>query len=364
LISIDSLKIRIPLPEVQILEPTLKEHWLDAKYNPDTDVVVFDADEECSSEGEITYTQAFKNRAYRVKQNGISTKYAIQKQRTNFNNTATAEFLIINATSKLLEGRYFEGITSSNIRVVYDALMAQKVVYLSFESFVSGSCTDIDFKKDICTNDVERLLKFMSSRAIPSSKKGYGYELYERRENQGIEFSHREATAFKTNPYLKIYDKALELTYNSKEFSESFLADTDYSRKVRVEVTIKNKQHFRQYGIFDTTLANIVEIPKEVKESMIRTAMKAHLYPPVREVEKSSGVKPEDQFLLNAIKLFMDQGLSFVLIVNALTSNLDKSSRSRKKKRLEDIYILHVEGSDEDKSTSNIGEICKEIFWS
>jgi len=60
--SIDSLKIRIPLAQVEVLNESIMHHWV--RLNTGT--------------GEIDTTE-FKNKAYYHKGNGYSTKYLVQE---------------------------------------------------------------------------------------------------------------------------------------------------------------------------------------------------------------------------------------------------------------------------------------------
>jgi len=64
-ISIDSLKIRIPLNQIKIIDPSLNSRWL--LVNEKTG----DVDENY-----------FKENSFKVSSEGISIRYAIEKQQT------------------------------------------------------------------------------------------------------------------------------------------------------------------------------------------------------------------------------------------------------------------------------------------
>jgi len=98
-ISIDSLKIRIPLNQIKIIDPSLNSRWL--LVNEKTG----DVDENY-----------FKENSFKVSSEGISIRYAIEKQQTA--SQVIQPFLIILLPAKILCNRYFEGFTAINIETV------------------------------------------------------------------------------------------------------------------------------------------------------------------------------------------------------------------------------------------------------
>lgn len=346
-ISNDSLKIRIPIEKVEILDFLLSTENLI--------LVNADTGEQIDAEG---YDLEFKRRAKTIKENGITTRFAIEKQQTAFK--TTAEYLVILFNSKLLRERYFEGITDENIDLIYEYLIGYKVASFSFTDFLSAECTDVDFKKDInYESDFSTLTKTLYGQTIESRNSGKGANRFNKKTNQGIQFSKRETTQFKTNPYLKIYHKGVELEYNSTEFRDLYLPGIDCTNRVRIEATVKNKKHFRAlFGkAFNTELQSVLMLSSEQKELIFRVAAKAHLQPLIRKSRIATGMKPNTAIHLSALNIIMQKGISFELARDALIDNVQgESQRSRKRTELTNLYYDYIKGSEVDETTKEIQE--------
>ena len=348
-ISVDSLKIRIPIEKVKILDSLLStENWI---------LVNADTGEQADFEG---YDLEFKRRAKTIKENGITTRFAIEKQQIGFKTGVTVEYLVILFNSKLLKERYFEGITDENIDLIYEYLVEYKVAFFSFIDFLSAECTDVDFKKDInYESDFSALTKTLYGQTKESRDSGKGAYRLNRKNNQGIQFSRRETTQFKTNPYLKIYHKGVELEYNSTEFRDLYLADINCHNRIRIEATVKNKRHFRAlFGkAFSTGLQSVLMLSVDQREEIFKVAANAHLQPLIKKSKVNTGMKPNTTVILNALNIIMEKGISFELARDALISDIQgESQRSRKKTELTGLYYTHIKGSEIDETTKEIQE--------
>ena len=346
-ISVDSLKIRIPIEKVEILDSLLSVENLI--------LVNADTGEQVDAEG---YDLEFRRRAKTIKESGITTRFAIEKQQTAYK--TTVEYLVILFNSKLLRERYFEGITDENIDLIYEYLVEYKIASFSFTDFLSAECTDVDFKKDInYESDFSTLTKTLYGQTIESRNSGKGANRFNKKTNQGIQFSKRETTQFKTNPYLKIYHKGVELEYNSTEFRDLYLPGIDCTNRVRIEATVKNKKHFRAlFGkAFNTELQSVLMLSSEQKELIFRVAAKAHLQPLIRKSRIATGMKPNTAIHLSALNIIMQKGISFELARDALIDNVQgESQRSRKRTELTNLYYDYIKGSEVDETTKEIQE--------
>tara|TARA_Y100000310_G_scaffold44224_1_gene41298 strand:+ start:924 stop:2051 length:1128 start_codon:yes stop_codon:yes gene_type:complete len=356
-ISIDSLKIRIPIVKVKLISEKISGKF--SYCNGETgeeikEVMVYDESlrEWIPIEN---YETEFKKRSTRKKENGISTYFAIEKQHITFE--SAAEFLVILFNSKLLKGRYFEGITAKNIKLVYKCLIGYQVVSFPFADFLNAECTDVDFKKDIIyKSDFNRLMKKLYTQTIESRAFGKGGKPFNNKKNQGIQFSKRETTQFKTNPYFKIYHKEIEFKYNSTEFRNTYFDDNDCKNRVRVETTVKNKRHFR--ALFkdpDTTLKRLLNFTPEEKELIFKTASKAHLQPLLKKVKLFPKMKANSLMLLNALNVIIEKGISFELARDTLINGIvNDSQRSKKRKELNELYYEFIQGNEIDEIAKDI----------
>jgi hypothetical protein len=347
-ISIDSLKIRIPIHQIKIVDESITSKWL--LVNEKT--------------GDIDETY-FKENSFKVSNNGISIRYGIEKQQTA--RQRIEPFLIILLPSKILCNRYFEGFTATNIEIVYNALISHKVVDFSLKSFLNAECTDVDFKKDtiLDLDTYNTSIKKIIDLAKPSKKKNQGYNIFNSVDNKGIEFSDRRTTFFKSNPYLKIYHKEVELTNNSETFARNYLQEIDIGDVVRIECTVKNKAHFRYLGINDTKLHSLLELSPEAKKTIMSSILAKHLEPRINEIVNKAEIKPNDRILYNFIISLMKSGFSFQTVrdVIAISGIDDKNTRYRKRKELNYIYDSYIESTKLDKLTKEVDRFFNFLGW-
>jgi hypothetical protein len=58
------------------------------------------------------------------------------------------EYVVFQINAKMLKHKYFEGITRSNIKLIYEYLMSFKVVHVDYISFLDGLISDVDLCLD------------------------------------------------------------------------------------------------------------------------------------------------------------------------------------------------------------------------
>jgi hypothetical protein len=323
-ISIDSLKIRIPFAKVQILNESLTQ----TTYEVDEDNVVL---------------REFKRNSYKVVNKGISTHYGIENQIGRKGHTY--KYLVVLFNSKLLKTAYLDGLLNQNIRVVYDALMSHKVVYFSSESFISGECTDVDFKLDYETDYFDKIVNQFSQLAKPSQLKNRGYNKVNKSDNKGIEFGNRN-TATPSYPFLKYYHKTLELYYNSTEFYESYKFPISDNLS-RLEFTIKNRKHFAKYGIKNTTLENILSLSQEKLKSILSSILSIHLEKRTIDMPLIKDLSPSEAIFCSSLYFMLDNQISLSNAIDTLTQNIEsKVAKSRQKKKLRELYEYHIKDTD------------------
>lgn len=318
---VDSLKIRIPLSEVEIINPSIEGKWL--LLNDIT--------------GEIIPSH-FKKQAYSINDNGIHIYFAKEKFLVSKGNQV--EFLVMLITSKLLKERYLEGITFDNIRIIYELLISYKVVKFSYDSFISGDVTDVDFKKDKQGTNVSKYIRYCSHITKEKSL----VRKYERKENKGIQWSVRDTTKL-SEPFWKIYDKGINLKYKEVKFYEEYLKDTESDNTLdnlmRIEYTIKNKKHFRKYDIESTSLKDILNLSNKLKEAMFQDTVSKHLdIFDIKQTQIREGLMPNQVIELTAMDIIIQGKLyGSEKLIDLLTKGIEnKSQRSKKKKELKELY--------------------------
>lgn len=338
--EIDSLKVRIPYRNVEIIDYKLEATWF------------------TSVEGG-EYFEEFKKNALLFEAEGIKTRFAIEVMPTDSRGNKK-KYLTIGFNSKLLKSRYFEGITKNNIDIIYNELMSYNVARFDLQTLLESFATDIDFKTDTkCTfDDFKEIRKHMEMNARSSNKTGIGYKTFTKKSNQGIQFSDRATTSFKTNPFFKMYWKSLELRNKSTKFYEAHLKGQNIDNIARFETTIKNNEHLKALKITSNTLSHLLNLDDSTKKDILKQTTNTHIDSSIKKMEPKEGMQPMELLLHNFIVMQMKGGMSFDKIRDFALSNFtDKVAKSRKKTQLNKIYADYIQGTKKDISTKNIASI-------
>lgn len=341
-ISVDSLKLRIPFHRVKVVSPTLNKY----KFIVDEDT------------GELE--RRFKETSLGIKKTGISTYYQIQN--INFDKDEKEECLCIMFNSKILKSRYFEGITSDNINHVYDELIAQGIALFSKEDFLNGLVTDCDFKLDFSYDDFDLLIKVLFAQTKEHRQRDRGAKKYNKKDNKGIQWSDRRKGT-PSNPYLKFYSKSIELFTKSIEFYNSYIKGTDIDSFIddiiRLEFTIKNKQHFRKLGIESNHLSTVLGLSQTKLDEVRQSIVDIHLNK--RTLKKKiirNDVSPLEIIIITAIRTGLKLGSYSTVRENYLSALEGERTIRRYGKKFDSLYNEFIKGGKEDE----VGNTIESVF--
>jgi len=339
-IAFDSGKVRIPMRLVTVLKPELTQKY-----------VLIGEDF-----GDIDETVTKKG-SWRVQSNNYSTRYHIHRQGNK--HKQMEDFLVIQLNAKILEKQYLEGITLDNIELVYKRLLEQKVVWFNYNDFLHNSgCTDTDLKYDFSLMEGQKgepiklfsmftkQLHYLTEdkykvlcRRIQKKNQG-------RTDNQGIEWNTRpQATDRK--PYVKIYNKTLELKYKqgTKQFAEEYLTKEAISeQRYRLEVTIKNNKHWKWHKVKDNSLFGILSLTPEHKYNILTKCIMLYLRDakPKQVRTVNTDLNMNDTMLVLSMNYMVDKGEPYHFILDYLTSTMRKDTRSKAKKKLVQLYAENI----------------------
>lgn len=332
--SIDSLRIRIPLEKVKIVNPSLEHTWISLKENTGTGELIADGKSE---------TRTYKHES--EDKPGIKVEYRFKDQFTK--DQDVIPFLTLCVTSKILQDRYQEGINSDTIEIVYDEIMNQGQVSFGFDEFLKGECTDVDFKKDFkaekeAIKEVFRLLKKNAKSHIEADR---GVRSWWKRDNVGLQFNDRETKSVKEAPYIKIYSKELEIVNRSGEFGRTYLDGVDFRDVYRVESTFKNKKHFKSFGIEDTSLVNLLSLGEDRLNEMMSETLKANLQGNrLIGKKRERNMNSSTQFELGVIIRMLELGDTIEDILFHTTRYIEnKDKRKYTRKKLQELYRFILE---------------------
>lgn len=287
-ISIDSCKLKIPIRDVKITDSTLNGNVKEITLDELT--------------GEVL-EEEFKQKAKPFYQQGIKIKALIVSERTfSYHET----FLVILVNSKALKQDYFQGITSQTLPTLLAYLNSLSFAELNIEHLLKAQVVDCDFKQDVTVgkDEMQALFKYFESCVKPNSKLQQGVELQDNKQNHAFQLNRRATKNYIGKPFCKIYNKQLELTYSkdSAEFSDYFLTPEQYQDKYRFEFTLKNRKHFKAYGVESNSLGDLLALNQDALQALRNKCFNANLnLTPNKRVGSTDSVSPMIQVMINAI---------------------------------------------------------------
>ena len=343
-IAIDSLKVRMPMLQAEVLDAGIfgKRYVVEAE------------------SGNIE--REFDANKTSHKENGITVSFGIEKQVTDAQKVR--EFLVILFNSKALKENYFDGITSDNLRKVYDYIISLNLVSFSYDAFLQAEATDVDYKLDKVNHEFEQTIKSLTIHAKPSIKMNRGINPRNEINNKGVHFGNRN-TATPSYPFLKFYNKELELLNASDTFYSKYIKNAhNITDLIRCEFTIKNKKHFRKYGIEDTSLHSILSLSQDDLRAILKQILAVHLErrtPPIRTINEMT---PNNRILYNAMYVLMKHnGMNYNLIRETLIQGFEKKERCRKREKMDFIYDTFIKGTQADTTAEAMNEWFEAIGW-
>jgi len=343
-IAIDSLKVRIPMLQAEVLDAGIfgKRYVIEAE------------------SGNIE--REFDANKTSHKENGITVSFGIEKQVTD--EQKVREFLVILFNSKALKENYFDGITSDNLKKVYEYIISLNLVSFSYDAFLQAEATDVDYKLDKVNHEFHRSMKSMRTHAKSSVQINRGINYFDSKKNRGIEFGKRH-TATVSYPFLKFYNKELELLNASDTFYSKYIKNAhDITDLIRCEFTIKNKKHYKRYGIEDTTLQSILSLSQEDLHAILRQVLSVHLERRIAPIKTINEMTPNDRILYNAMYVLMEQnGMNYNLIRETLIQGFERKERFRKREKMDYIYETFIKGTQADTTAEAMNEWFEAIGW-
>ncbi len=230
--AIDSLSLYLPLHEIEVLDKRLTART--ATIDLET--------------GDLSNPRKGSN--IQVYMTGYSVHF--KRVRTSIEGfNQAADYVAVSVSSKLLEGNYFAGITLETISQVMSLIDSFGVIKVSPDVFLAARVRDVDIRLDcdpqhFGCQDFQQVIGF-HKKALATRYEAIG-RAYQAKSNQGFEVSSRKG-ATQRHPYIKIYNKAVELEHNSATFFDSHLAGKKPSSIVRIEATLKNTGMMRHFGL-------------------------------------------------------------------------------------------------------------------
>jgi hypothetical protein len=350
--SIDSLKWRIPLDEVDVLNTNLLDHIINVKTNTSTGEVI----EEIP-----------------IQSNSLKSEFQDYHIHFAINKIFGDKFLVVLINSKLLEHECLNGISMTNIEPIYNQIMSCKVFYCSFEDFLSkGMVSDIDIKKDILITekDFRETISQLEKGSKSHRRTKHGCNPFKEKDNLGIEWNTRAGASY-THPFLKVYHKGIEARFSkNRQFFANYI-DIDSQNvvdRVRIECTIKSFREAQKHGFQDNTLLTLLKANTEHLNAIIQHSVTSNLEPRLKKVERRTKDRLNNTELITFLyltELIKEKGVSFE---NALFHILEhqecKVQRARLKKSLTAVYEEQIKGEKFEVKSKRISSFFDSLGWS
>jgi len=348
--AIDSLKLRIPLRKVKLLDEGLIHRWVEV-------------DEET---GEVD-TATFKSKALRIHEYGITTRYAFNPLGKGEGRKGMLEDeIIIGLNAKLLGklndkgASYFKAITFDTLPILHKLILDQGVISLTYDDFLEARASDIDFKTDwVLTSRLaqDTFVKELDKKTKPnkSSKRGSSATYT---ETKLICDWGTRATASESSPYCKTYSKPLELSYKSSEFKKAYGIDCpDFLQ--RIEVTMKNKAMFeRIWGSKlgqPLTLAYVLSKSKEDILKIIHVSLSKHFENyETTERETNKNLSMTEVTLMALLDFHESQTLAVDHLKKYAST---KQQVTKLKKQVSTVWTLKYEGTNKGKISNEVDSL-------
>jgi hypothetical protein len=318
----------------------------------------------------------------------ISSSYAFRKGHF-YSADKCIDVIAIGFSAKLLEYQYFDGINAQNIKRIYDFIINEGLIEISFEDFLNAKIVDTDicidlFFKDITCKEVCSIASELTIISKSSPKSNH----FNQKTNIGIEWGKRESVgkAYATKQYLKYYAKALELKHKSFKFYEKYIqefANEDIvlscgsiykqnlmndDRLLRVETTIKNKEHWKTYNLEVDTLKDLLRVDFSKCPNIFNRPINAYMNK-YRAIKHRENLTPQEELIINMINTISshsDENEVVIIdrFVNLIFESKDKSQANRNakstlKKRLFSLANSKEKTTNKKYSEESINEFKK-----
>lgn len=312
--SIDSITILVPLDSVTVVSNTFLQSY----------VKVYES-------GEIEDNEDFYNYTAATSCNGIKFKVGkCNVMNGTLKNQTSLQFVV---TSKMLQGKYFEGINAANFRDVIDYINSLNIVYIPYEVALQGVCTDIDLKRDFSITKLlfDEQVKILKELTLHDKKKHIEVQ------SGNLMYSTRKA-AKPSTPFVKFYYKTDELQTKSYEFYNKFLSDYYYAIErglQRIEVTLKNGKHKQHHKVECKTVADLLYLGVDKLNALHRSILNEY-FNKKQKLRTKNKMNTTQRVLLTSLNYMIEKGESEYFIYSLYLSDAEtKMQRSRLKKDIE-----------------------------
>lgn len=335
---IDSLTIYLPLDKIKVIDERLVSDF--CVYYPDTGLLMDDLNPP---------------KPILINDNGINFRF----NRVIFpprQNEQPQTLIRLTLTSKMLFGRYFEGINKDNLSMIVDYINSRNIIKFDLKTALNSICNDID----ICINynllfePYKESLFFL--KKMTKLSKQHQVSIFPRKQtekidlNYGIQFGEREKGSI-GSPFCKFYNKTEELLTHSADFYNKYIFPQlkyglNINNIIRKEITLKNgasKQNLIKKLLVSEnnpmkSLSDVLNITQTELTKICNVQLK--YYFEKKEFHVSADLSPTEKiisyYMHKQVELGADK-LTLLEPLNLIDCKVQKSQTKKKLLRLIDI---------------------------
>ena len=343
--KIDSGRISIELTKCQVINEMLNDLMVVSYASKET--------------GEIRLEEEVDGKPFILdnKKDGTYVKVWVEPQINYVKGASVSEmYLTLLINSKHLHKNYFKGITKETFFDLYTYIMSLNLFKCSYESFKNSRFNDIDICFDFeATKGNFDVLKRNIKLSVKDETK---FHTTTSKSNTGLwaPFARNPRTsATPSNPYIKFYDKQLDLEVRSKNFADTYLTDVDYIDVFRYECTIKSRKHLKRLGIENTkSFWELLECDLHIICSQM---FKEYFHR--AKIIQIGNIKPMEKVIIDFINLAIKQGVPRYEIFKIFDRNdVSRQSKSDLIKKYHN--IMKRDEVNKEELLSN--EVTKNLF--
>lgn len=291
------------------------------------------------SDGEIIHE--FKEKALEVVLPNTATIYILRKK-YNFTEEKRGDVTIILLSAKAAGKQYLSGIRRETIKYVLEHLKEKAILnYQSIETYMEHTktrdidvCFDIKMTKEEFSDSMINLEHQIDSELKNTHKLGKGYQITDTHERaQMLQINRRKGSSI-TNPFVKFYNKSLEMGKKAKEktFRDLHKIEVPYhyeeQNTIRTEFTLSDNYTIETF-IGSTYLPDILNFNNWNK---VYNRFYSEIFTRAKTDKRSKSEISGKDLIIYYL---------FLIILNFMNNQLSKNEKKLRLKQIVDNEVIN-----------------------
>jgi len=220
-----------------------------------------------------------------------------------------------------ISDNYFFGISKDLMIEVLEFLKSSgRLVFGDSEEIYNQIYVkDLDVKLDFIYSqsrkeEIERFNKILKDCFLHDDKDCHVFN--SQKQGFGISTYKRDTGTIK-KPFLKFYDKSLEMISKNKEYFHTLSPELQsliqHNFIYRYEFTLKDRRYFDKFNI-SNRLVDLHELPQDKWKEIGKYFIEANFYPQIKTPKNLKALTPTELIISNLVFALKEQGLKLIAI--------------------------------------------------